>query len=89
MHVPVTVRFLDYVFNEIHTYVLFSRMGCFPDAPFLWQTQKLKNSSLLSLAQFSVLCAINRAGQLICLLASLHERDRAGLIDKPALKSKV
>ena len=33
--------------------------------------------------------AINRAGQFICLLASLHERDREGLIDKPALKSKV
>ena len=61
MHVPVTVRFLDYVFNEIHTYVLFSRMGCFPDTPFLWQTLKLMNMSHLSfekknflLAQFSV-----------------------------------
>ena len=32
-----------------------------------------------------VTCAINRAGQLICLHARLHECD---LIDKPALKSK-
>ena len=36
-----------------------------------------------------VACAINCGGQLICLLASLHERDRVGVIDKPALKSKV
>ena len=30
-----------------------------------------------------VACAINRAGKLICMRACLHERDRAGLIDKP------
>ena len=30
-----------------------------------------------------VVCAINRAGKLICLHACLHEPDRAGLIDKP------
>ena len=29
---------------------------------------------------------INHAGQLICLHASLHERDRVGLTDNPALK---
>ena len=55
--------------------------------------QKLKNVSLLSLekketfacAVFGKICyaacSINRAGQLICLRASLHERDRTGLID--------
>ena len=32
---------------------------------------------------------MNHAGQLICLGANWHERDRAGLIDKPSLKSKV
>ena len=36
-----------------------------------------------------VACAINHARQLICLRASLHEGDCAGLIEKPALKSKV
>ena len=37
-----------------------------------------------------VACAINRAGQLICLLANLYELDRAGLIDKAeSRKSKV
>ena len=36
-----------------------------------------------------IACAINRAGQLIYLRASLHERDGADLIYKPALKSKV
>ena len=62
---------------------------------------KLKNKCLLSLEKkgtsacviFSKICyvayAINRAGQLICLIASLHKHDRAGLTDKPALKSKV
>ena len=35
-----------------------------------------------------VACAINRAGQLICLRASLHA-DRACLIYKSAFKSKV
>ena len=55
--------------------------------------QKLKNVSLLSLEKketfactiFGKIChaayAINRAGQLICLRASLHERCRTGLID--------
>ena len=33
--------------------------------------------------------AINCAGQLICQDASLHKGDHVGLIDKPALKSKV
>ena len=63
---------------------------------FLWQTQKLKNKSLLSdegkKEVFAgtifgniccVACAINRAGKLICLRACLHERDRTVVIDKP------
>ena len=33
--------------------------------------------------KFVVACAIIRAGKLICLRACLHERDGAGLIDKP------
>ena len=38
---------------------------------------------------YYVACAINRAGQLICLLASLHEPDRVGLIYKLShLKAK-
>ena len=36
-----------------------------------------------------VACAIKRTGQLICLRASLRERDRVGLSDKAAFKSKV
>ena len=32
---------------------------------------------------YYVASAINRAGKLICLRACLHDRDRAGLIDKP------
>ena len=36
-----------------------------------------------------VACLINRAGQLICLHASLHKSDRAGLIDKPACMDQV
>ena len=62
---------------------------------------KLKNTCLLSLEKketsacaifskiFYVDYEINRAGQLICLIASQQEHDRAGLTDKPALKSKV
>ena len=34
-------------------------------------------------------CGINRAGQYICLRASLHNRDRACLSDNPALKNNV
>ena len=47
-------------------------MGCFPDTPFLWQTQKVENTSLLSLEKVVYFaCVINCAGQLICLCASL------------------
>ena len=63
-------------------------MGCFPDTLF-YDTQKIKNTCPLSLEKIYVVCVINRAGQLICLRASLHERDRAGLIDNSSLKSKV
>ena len=52
-----------------------------------WEKKKL------ACAIFGEICsaasAINRAGQLICLRASLHDSDRAGLTDKSALKSKV
>ena len=60
-------------------------MGCFPDALSLWQTQKLKNKSLLSLekknklllAQFSVkfvmlpMQSIALANWFACLLACM------------------
>ena len=36
-----------------------------------------------------VACTTDHTGQLVCLCASLHEHDCAGLIDKPAVKSKV
>ena len=68
-------------------------MGYFPDIPCL-KTQKLSHKSLLSLQKkeyftcaislkFVILLAINHAGKFICLCACLHERDHAGLIDKP------
>ena len=61
---------------------------------FLGQSQKFKDKSLSSLQKKLFNCAIfgkiryvayaiNRAGKLICLLAWLHERVRAGVIDKP------
>ena len=52
----LTMRFPEYVFNEINTYVLFSRMGCLPDTPFLWLTQTLMNTSLLSLERKGNFC---------------------------------
>ena len=71
-------------------------MGCFPNTPFLWHT-KIKwhvSFETFACAIFGKIAyvagAINRAGQLNCLLASLPEPDRAGLIDKAeSLKSKV
>ena len=69
-------------------------MGYFPDIPCL-KTQKLSHKSLLSLQKKRIFylrdfgkicylaCTINRAGKFICLCACLHERDHAGLIDKP------
>ena len=39
-HVPVTVRFPDYAFNE-NTYVLFPQMGCCPDIPLLMADTKI------------------------------------------------
>ena len=38
---PVTIRFLDYAFNEnIHN--MFSQMGSFPDTPFIMTDTKIK-----------------------------------------------
>ena len=82
-HVPVTVRFPNYAFIE-NTQWDVSLIHLFYD------TQKIKNTSLLSLEKICyVACTINHDGQLVCLHASLHERDRLHLIDKPSLKSKV
>ena len=48
-HVPVTVHFPNYAFNEnMHMYCSHER-DVFLIHFFLWQTQKLKNMSLLSL----------------------------------------
>ena len=53
----------------------------------------LEKKETVACAIFSKICCvayvINCAGQQICLIASLHEHDRVGLNDKPALKSKV
>ena len=89
-HVLGTFRFPDYAFNEnIHN------MFCFHEwdvslIHLFYDIQKIKNTSLLSLEKICyVACTINRAGQLICLRISLHERDRAGIIDKTSPKNKV
>ena len=88
MHMPVTVRFIDYIFNEnIHKYC-FHEWDVFQIYLFLWQTQKLSDESLLNLEKKRskicyVACAINHTGKLICLHACLHEHDHTGLIDKP------
>ena len=45
--------------------------------------------SLLSLEKICyVACGVHRAGQLICLCASLHKHDRMGLVEKFHLKVK-
>ena len=61
---------------------------------FLWETQKFKDKSLLSLekkktfagANFSKICwnacPINCSGKFICLHAYLHEHSHVGLTDK-------
>ena len=50
-HLPVTVRFPDYAFNEnIHMYC-FHKWDVFLIYLFLWQTQKLINKSLLNLGE--------------------------------------
>ena len=55
-----------------------------------YETFFMTHMSLLSLEKICyVTCTITCAGQLICLCASLHKYDRAGVINKPSLKSKV
>ena len=40
-HVPATVCFLNYAFNEnTDMYILFCQMECFPDIPFLIMHKK-------------------------------------------------
>ena len=68
-HVPVTVGFPDYAFNENMHDVLLSQMGCFPDTLFLWQTQKLKNTSLLSLKKKKELLLARFSGKFVTLPA--------------------
>ena len=71
-------------------------MGCFPDISLLMTDTKskkqvsfVKKKKNFVCAIFGkicyVVCAINRAGKLICLRACLHERNHAGLIDKPGV----
>ena len=79
MNVSVTVHFPDYAFNEnIHNmyFFFFWQMECFPETPFLWETKKLKSTSLLRLDKKEtfactifgkicyVACTIDRAGQI-------------------------
>ena len=88
MHVPITIRFLDYIFNE-NMHNCFHKWNVFLVYLFYARQKKLKNVSLLSLerknklllAQFSIVLAN-------CLFSNLQ--DHAGLIDKPeSFKSKV
>ena len=92
-HMPVTVYFPGYAFNENIYIYCFHKWDVFLIYLFLWHTQKLSNKSLLrvlskkEVVQFSVkcyaLCVINSAGKLICLFACLQKRNCAGLTDKP------
>ena len=96
MHMPVTVCFIDYAFNEnIHKYC-FHEWDVFLIYLFLWQTQKLSNESLLNLEKKEtfasvisnkicyVACMINHIGKLIYPCTCLHEHDHIDLlIDKP------
>ena len=98
MHVPMTFHFLDLAFNEnIHIYC-FHQWDVF--LIHLFYDMQNFNMSLLSLKEkrnfgtiFSktcyAACTINHPGQLICLLASLHKHNGAGVIDKAARKNKV
>ena len=47
-----------------------------------WEKKETFGSTIFS-KMYCVACAINHAGKLICQHTCLHERDRAGLIDKP------
>ena len=61
-HVPVIICFSDYSFMYVLLYIICNMQ---------------MNTSLLSLEKICyVAFAINRAGQLICLRVSLHERNR-------------
>ena len=81
-HMPVTVYFPGYAFNENIYIYCFHKWDVFLIYLFLWHTQKLSNKSLLrvlskkEVVQFSVkcyaLCVINSAGKLICLFACLQ-----------------
>ena len=86
-HVPVIVRFPDYGFNEnIHSVYWFYEWAVFLIHLFY---DAHKNKELVSFESWEkkkldcaifgkiccVACAISRAGQLICLRNSLHERD--------------
>ena len=56
---------------------------------FFWVFRKKETFAYAIIGKICyVTSAINRAGQLICLHASLHERDHVGLIDKAAFKSQ-
>ena len=59
-----------------NTYVLYFTNGMFSWYTFFKTDAKIKAGDQLR-------------GQLISLRASLHEPDRTGLIDNPALKSQV
>ena len=97
---PVTVHFPDYDFNEnIHIYC-FHEWDVFLIHVF-YDRHKNQRTGLIESSEKKetfacaifvnicyVACMINRAGQLIDQLTSLSIY-RAGLIDKPALKSKV
>ena len=74
--------------HYVHNLYCFHEWDVFLIDLFMIDTKIKKHISLESWV-FAA-CTINLGGQLICLHAnSLHECNWVGLIDKPALKSKV
>ena len=90
MHVPVAIPFPDDLMTLMKTYIIciVFMNGMFPGYTFFMTDTKNKEHVSWVLRKY-IACAINCAGQLICLCASLHEWACGGLIDKPSLKSKV
>ena len=71
-HVPVTVHFPDYAFNEnIHMYC-FHKWDVFLIYLFLWQMQKLINKSLLNLGERKKLLHAQFLVKFVMLPAQSH-----------------
>ena len=68
MHMPVTVRFIDYAFNENIPKYYFHKWVVFLIYLFLSQTQKLSNKSLLNLEKKRNFCLCDSQQNLLCCL---------------------